>query len=121
MGVPVVVFARCRECDRRVRLVLDATDGCVPVEYADGSVRMTPIKDAIPCLVWCVGTTVVYARRGGVFADGSRSQRVPHGPMRGKPIKSRFVDRPCDRRCTHATGDTCLCSCGGLNHGADAA
>lgn len=28
------------------------------------------------------------------------------------------ADKKCDGRCTHATGHTCECSCGGKNHGA---
>ncbi len=40
--------------------------------------------------------------------------------LSGKCIDGRVVDTcPCDRRCTHATGHSCECSCGGANHGKD--
>ncbi len=35
-----------------------------------------------------------------------------------KPIYGRFVtEKLCDGRCMGATGNSCDCSCGGMNHG----
>ena len=35
-----------------------------------------------------------------------------------KPIQGRHdANRPCDSRCIEAVGTTCVCSCGGANHG----
>src|SRR5689334_9357918 len=40
--------------------------------------------------------------------------------MMVKPIKAKIKPQcPCDNRCTTATGETCNCSCGGMNHGID--
>jgi hypothetical protein len=36
----------------------------------------------------------------------------------GKRIEGHVNESvPCDRRCTHAKGHSCECSCGGANHG----
>lgn len=38
----------------------------------------------------------------------------------GKPVKGFLKpDVPCNVKCTSAIGDSCECSCGGANHGAD--
>ena len=39
--------------------------------------------------------------------------------LRFGELSARIAESvPCDRRCTHARGHNCECSCGGANHGA---
>lgn len=40
-------------------------------------------------------------------------------PLVGNNVFARLseVEHPCDFRCMYATGSTCVCSCGGPNHG----
>lgn len=40
--------------------------------------------------------------------------------MHFKPLKARFSDDPCSPECREATGGSCKCKCGGMNHGVDA-
>jgi len=93
------VFAHCRfGC--KARLLLHDIDGQVPVKYVSNpTVVLEPINAAIPYLVWCV---------------------AHHEVMRGKPIRVKHSSCECDDRCTKATGETCNCSCGGINHGSEA-
>ena len=100
----MVVFAQCRNgC--KVRLILADVNGTVPVRYrnSDGSNypadTFEPAKRAIPYLAWCV---------------------AHKEPLHGKPIRVKHSEQVCDDRCTHATGEFCKCSCGGLNHGSEA-
>lgn len=40
------------------------------------------------------------------------------GPVIVRKIKGVHVaDKPCNARCLGATGDTCECTCAGMNHG----
>lgn len=115
-----VVFARCRSCENRVRLILETSDdGYLPMSFGAREEWM-PADKAVGYFVWCAKTDTVRPRRGGVYADGSTTQQVPHGPMVGRRVKARYSDVPCDDRCTHATGASCKCSCGGVNHGCEA-
>ncbi len=103
---PAIVFGKCRYgC--RVRMVLNRIGeyGDVAVAYAvagndeAADWRTLPVEQSIPYLAWCV---------------------KHHEPLRGKLLKTRFSDQPCDDACTHATGGSCRCSCGGANHGIEA-
>ena len=108
------VIARCDlgrgPCEIRFSLETDL-EGRVPVRYmrwspAEGAMvpkdedTLTPALDAIPYLVWCV-----------------KHRSMLHG----RRVRVTLTNGPCGPDCREATGSTCRCSCGGANHGEDAA
>lgn len=100
------VIAKCKfGCRVPVNVETDAA-GMVAIVYNDirtmqpeTFARPTELLQAIPHLVWC---------------------RAHGQPMQGKRLRVTRSDEPCSDVCRMATGATCKCSCGGLNHGMDA-
>jgi hypothetical protein len=56
-------------------------------------------KDAAPRLVWCLAHKQM---------------------MEFRKLRTARSSDACSADCTHAEGDSCKCSCGGLNHGIEA-
>ena len=112
-----VVFAKCRRGCRARLVVRGVVNGEVPVLYArplregedasalvpsapgmvyEDAPRMTPVCDAVPYLAWCV---------------------AHRSPLQGRPIRTFRSEQDCSDECEVATGSSCRCRCGGLNHG----
>jgi len=71
------------------------------------------VRGEIPCPSGC--HTVVFYRDGnGKLTSRPGWEQIVYMYR----IKGVFSDKKCDRKCTHAVGHTCDCSCGGANHGA---
>lgn len=70
------------------------------VEVQDPPPMRAPVEDAVRTLARC---------------------RAHQAYFQGKPIRATLGGDPCGPACREATGAECKCSCGGYNHGVDAA
>lgn len=103
------VMYRCKKCKKVYRRTFEVTHRAVHNEHPEWYLRRT---------------YHYYSIDGKGF--GGKTDRLYYpihicecgSALCGTRIDGRVVDTcPCDRRCTHAKGHSCECSCGGANHG----
>jgi hypothetical protein len=94
--IPVYYACSAPDCNKHEHLGVDPDDHYGPRQIYQGTIYW---KDAGPYLVRCVAHREM---------------------MHFRKLKTSRSSDLCSADCTHAGGDKCKCSCGGLNHGIEA-
>jgi hypothetical protein len=107
---PHYVLYKCRQCKRTYRKTYQVSHRAIDNEHPEWYLRRTYHEYSID------GGR--FSRTETLYYPGLKCDCGNPSLLHGKRIDGRQVDHcPCDKRCTHATGHSCECSCGGANHG----